>query len=456
MGKAAKWFRGFLGLKSSDATHRHAQKSPPSMKWSFAAMSSNKEADRQKHVVLGPGEDAEASKHAIAVAAATAAVAEAAVAAAHAAAAVVQLTTSGRNISGSRYGGRDEWAAVEIQSHFRAYLSRRALRALKALVKLQALVRGHLVRRQTAYAMRRLQALVRAQVRARAVRALMSESPHSSTKSSHFNYTGPETPEKFEHAIRSRSMKHEQTMMLKRIGSRSSGTPHHHDPEKPHASRVLLMDSRRLWEQGDDRSDRILEVDTGNIHVTSKRRTLFYSSHLSLGSDQNCPSYTTSKDSTARQSVRSMSTGEVQSLSPFKFAEEDPDESAFCTADNSPAFYSASSRSKRGGAFTPTKSDGTRSCLSGYSDHPNYMSYTESSKAKVRSLSAPRQRPNYERSSSTKRYSVHGYGDSRSAQRVSTLHANFTSKAYPGSGRLDRSGMPVRGDFDGGGNWQRF
>ncbi|XP_047941458.1 protein IQ-DOMAIN 22-like [Salvia hispanica] len=442
MGKAAKWFRGLLGLKPSDSTHRHSPK-----KWTFAA--------RHKHL---PDQDAEASKHAIAVAAATAAVAEAAVAAAHAAAAVVQLTTSGRNISAAR---REEWAAVAIQSHFRAYLSRRALRALKALVKLQALVRGHLVRRQTAYAMHRLQALVRAQVRARAVRALMSESPHSSTKSSHFNYPGPATPEKFEHATRSRSMKHEQTMMLKRNGSRSSGTPHHHDPEKPHASRVLLMDSRRLWEQGDDRSDKILEVDTGNIHhVTSKRRTLFYSSHLSLGSDQNCPSYTTSKDSTARQSVRSMSSGEVQSLSPFKFAEEDPDESAFCTADNSPAFYSASSRSKRGGPFTPTKSDGTRSCLSGYSDHPNYMSYTESSKAKVRSLSAPRQRPNYERSSSTKRYSVHGYGDSRPAQRVSTLHTNFTSKAYPGSGRLDRSGMPVRGDFDGfsggGGNWQRF
>lgn len=248
-------------------------------------------------------------------------------------------------------------------------------------------------------------------------------------------------------------------MKMQRNGSRSSGTPHHHDPEKPHASRVLLMDNRRLWEQGDDRSDKILEVDTGHPHVSSKRRSLFYSSHLSLGSDQNCPSYTTSKDSTARQSIRSLSSGEVQSLSPLKFA-EDADESAFCTADNSPAFYSASSRggSSKRGTFTPTKSDGTRSCLSGYSDHPNYMAYTESSKAKVRSLSAPKQRPHYERSSSAKRYSVHGYGDSRPTQRVSTLHANFASKAYPGSGRLDRSGMPVRGDFDGfsGGNWQRF
>lgn len=227
--------------------------------------------------------------------------------------------------------------------------------------------------------------------------------------------------------------------------------------------------SGRLWEQGgsftrtlpadDDRSDKILEVDTGNPRVASKHRSPYYSSHLSLGSDPNCPSYSTSKDSTARQSIRSLSYGEVQSLSPLKFA-EDVDESAFCTADNSPAFCSASSRggSSKRGAFTPTKSDGTRSCLSGYSDHPNYMSYTESSKAKVRSLSAPRQRPQYERSSSTKRYSVHGYVDSRPTQRVSTLPANFTSKAYPGSGRLDRSGVPIRGEFDGfsGGHWLRY
>lgn len=127
MGKAAKWFRGLLGLKTTDSNHRHAQtKPPPKKKWSFAV--SNKEADRYKSqhdVVPVPEDDNEASRHAIAVATATAAVAEAAVAAAHAAAAVVHLTSSGRNISTAacvRYGSREEWAAVAIQSHFRAYL----------------------------------------------------------------------------------------------------------------------------------------------------------------------------------------------------------------------------------------------------------------------------------------------------------------------------------------------
>nr|GEV91734.1 ribonuclease H-like domain, reverse transcriptase, RNA-dependent DNA polymerase [Tanacetum cinerariifolium] len=39
--------------------------------------------------------------------------------------------------------------------------------------------------------------------------------------------------------------------------------------------------------------------------------------------------------------------------------------------------------------FTAAKSDSSRSCLSGYSDHPNYMTHTQSSRANVRSLSAP-------------------------------------------------------------------
>jgi len=43
--------------------------------------------------------------------------------------------------------------------------ARKALRALRSLVKLQALVRGYLVRKQTAMTLRRLQALMRLQAK---------------------------------------------------------------------------------------------------------------------------------------------------------------------------------------------------------------------------------------------------------------------------------------------------
>lgn len=69
---------------------------------------------------------------------------------------------------------RQEWAAIRIQTSFRAFLARRALRALKALVKLQAIVRGRLVRKQAAVTLRCMQALVRAQAHVKAHRIRMA------------------------------------------------------------------------------------------------------------------------------------------------------------------------------------------------------------------------------------------------------------------------------------------
>ncbi|KAG0578162.1 hypothetical protein KC19_4G002600 [Ceratodon purpureus] len=64
---------------------------------------------------------------------------------------------------------REEQAAIQIQRAFRNHL------ALKGLVRLQALVRGHTVRRQAATTLRAMEALVRVQARVRARRVRMSE-----------------------------------------------------------------------------------------------------------------------------------------------------------------------------------------------------------------------------------------------------------------------------------------
>ncbi|KAG5249307.1 protein IQ-DOMAIN [Salix suchowensis] len=471
MGKASKWFRAVFGLIKPDPPLDYPQvtRSKERRRWSF--VKSHREKEQQHHqqhqqeseavkagVLYGQEFEEDPNKHAIAVAAATAAVAEAAVAAAQAAAEVVRLTSSGRCASNSvaytsgSPGLREDFAAVKIGAAFRGYLARRALRALKALVRLQALVRGHLERKRTAEWLHRMQALLRAQSRARAGRAQISESSHSSSKSSK-NLLGPPTPEKFDHVIRARSGKYEQSSMLKRTGSKSKGRAigdHDNAPLSFNWSEHRM--DGRTWDYQaplpgtsaiDD--DKILGIDSGKSHITPKRRNLFHSSHLSLSADQCSHSFTASKDSTAHQAVPSPSSGEVQSSSPLKFSHEV--EEAFCTADNSPQFYSASSRGGSGkrSPFTPSRGGGSRSFMSGFSDYPNYMCNTESSRAKVRSLSAPKQRPQYERSSSTKRYLVFGSGEqkSNSAQLGSALRASFTGKAYPGSGRLDRLGMPI-------------
>ncbi|XP_063949431.1 protein IQ-DOMAIN 12-like isoform X2 [Daucus carota subsp. sativus] len=113
----------------------------------------------------------EQRKHAMVVAVATAAAAEAAVSAAHAAAEVVRLTSTPSNFGKTTRN----LAATKIQTYFRAYLARKALKALKGVVLLQAVIRGQNVRRQIITHMKSLQSILKPQSQVHQIHVPTSE-----------------------------------------------------------------------------------------------------------------------------------------------------------------------------------------------------------------------------------------------------------------------------------------
>ncbi|XP_004244720.1 protein IQ-DOMAIN 24 [Solanum lycopersicum] len=167
MGKASKWFKALLGFKKNESSISSTNKK----KW--GDVKSYKDKDFQQHHEKSHYMNSRAGV-------------DLAIYEVHS-----SLTTS--SVIRTTTWNSEEWAAVVIQSYFRAYLSRRALRALKGLVKLQALVRGHIVRKQAADMLRRMQALIRAQSRARLGRSMVFESPPFSTKSTQSIHHGPTT-----------------------------------------------------------------------------------------------------------------------------------------------------------------------------------------------------------------------------------------------------------------------
>ncbi|ESW21015.1 hypothetical protein PHAVU_005G033800 [Phaseolus vulgaris] len=136
----------------------------------------------------------EHNKHALTVAIASAAAAEAAITAAQVAVEVVRLQSAHQQLNEkqeqlqpirTRHDAphsthhcqrkMEESSAIKIQTAFRGYLSRKALRALKGIVKLQAIIRGRAVRRQALCTLKCLESIVSIQSHVFARRLQMVE-----------------------------------------------------------------------------------------------------------------------------------------------------------------------------------------------------------------------------------------------------------------------------------------
>ncbi|XP_073047093.1 protein IQ-domain 26-like [Primulina eburnea] len=358
MGRATRWLKSVFGIKVKDKETKDYY-SADGNRWSSGHSNRDDSVLCNNPSTIPPNitpaeaawlrsfysdSDKEQSKHAIAVAAASAAAADAAVAAAQAAVAVVRLTNQGRGtlLVG---GGRERSAAVKIQKLFRGYLARKALRALRGLVKIQALVRGYLVRRQATATLHSMQALVRAQasVRAWKTRRFINNRASFQARKSLEN------------------------------------------PDDARIEHPMALHSRRLSASFEnaintfDESPKIVEVDTGCWPKSRSRR-----GHDTWISDPG-------EDSTGKG---------ISSPFPSRIPERKliPDghyfpnkewvisgeECHFSTAQNTPRFSSSCGCNA---PSTPARSF----CVNYFS--PNYMANTQSFSAKLRSQSAPKQRP---------------------------------------------------------------
>ncbi|KAG0481266.1 hypothetical protein HPP92_012124 [Vanilla planifolia] len=178
MVKAGKWLKSFLSGKKEKTQEKEKESNtwlklpppppPPTSPKEKLRRSFHYERDRLAPPPVNRYFDREVMhrRHSMAVASATEA-------------AVYVGRLAARKATKNRCNTAEEIAAIKIQASFRSFLARKALRALKGLVKLQALGRGFLVRKRTAQALRSVQALLTVQARARAHRARMAEEVHA-------------------------------------------------------------------------------------------------------------------------------------------------------------------------------------------------------------------------------------------------------------------------------------
>ncbi|RZC51454.1 hypothetical protein C5167_019867 [Papaver somniferum] len=318
--------------------------------------------------------------------------------------AVVRLTSHGR---GTLFNGVNEkWAAIRIQTVFRGYLARKALRALKGLVKLQALVRGYLVRKQADATLHSMQALIRAQL---TVRSQKARQQLNQEQRPYPEFRPRRSTERYDDA------RSEHTASI-------------------HSRRLSASLEAAIINNTFEETPKIVEIDT--CRPKSRSRRTPNNSISEYGEDPCNPAPRI--DSPRLQACpipARMSIPDCRNFHEFDWALA-ADECRFSTAQSTPRFVNSCAPA------TPAKSVCTERLFRPYSNFPNYMANTQSFKAKVRSYSAPKQRPD---TGSRKRLSLSEIAESRASlsgvrmQRSCSQAQEAISFKNAVMGKLDRS-----------------
>ncbi|KAL0457569.1 UNVERIFIED_CONTAM: protein IQ-DOMAIN 14 [Sesamum latifolium] len=318
-------------------------------------------------------------------------------------------------------------AAITIQTAFRGYFARRALHALKGLVKLQALVRGQNVRKQAKMTMRCMQALLRVQSRIldQRMRQTSEESRRSTFSDTNVisnslylqdihddrrSNSKPETsiPDDWDerpHTIdevkamlqqreKKATLKHKRNLSQAfseqtwRAGRNSSLGSENELGEKKHQLPDRWMAAKPWDNRG--RADKRDPIKTFEMYASPQPHSYLAPNfrschHQRPGSPLQRARPNQPLGSLVTPSPSKTRPLQVRSASPHCAREERSYHRAQTPSMRSNYYYST-------GTLHPQNYKETANASSRISV-PNYMAATESAKARIRSQSAPRQRP---------------------------------------------------------------
>lgn len=310
----------------------------------------------------------EQRKRVLAVANATAAAAEAAVAAANAAAEVVKLTNLPREVERRRRN----LAAIKIQSSYRRHLARKALSAMKGLVKLQAVVRGEIVRRKVVPRLKCLPSLAKTELQMCRIRVPLFDK--DLTDGEWMQTLSPKRSVKFEE--------------LKLHGNRNMSwdlslvTKEEMDAlwfKKQEATMKRERMKKYSYSHREIRNDQILQE-------SMKKENGRHSSRFNQWNEVNL------LERGEKERSRSFAHPNVFAGDTDKMRQLKLNSSASKQDSTEPVINSPFSLPRRSFCHVKQKSIGDDSSLPNSPMFPTYMATTESAKAKTRSVSTPKQR----------------------------------------------------------------